>query len=487
MNTHFEKPTNLPDSPTELAAISRSGDLLMVLTLIGNAVASVAIGNYYGDVRLALVVSAVLLLVGGGVFMTVRGSLVSQLVLTSCNVVFVALHIQLGRGTVEFHFGVFVLLGLTLVYRDWKPILLAAAMFAVHHVLFDRLQAMGYALYCTPQANFVTTIMHAAYVVVQTGVELYLAVMLERGAVEAGELTTLVQKIDGEGVLCLDVSQVPATTPTSTMMKAMILKVSAAMSDVRDAASSVELVASEIANGNMDLSRRTEEQASNLQQTSASMEQLTGTVRNTASTAETANQLAGSATLAAEDGGRAVDKVVATMANISNASKKISDIIGVIDSIAFQTNILALNAAVEAARAGEQGRGFAVVASEVRGLAHRSADAAKEIKTLIGTSAEHVEDGAKLVGEAGTGMLKIVDQAKRVSSLIGEISASANHQTVGIAQIGDAVSQLDTVTQQNAALVEEGAAAAKSLKDQAVRLNAVVRRFTLAPEIAVLA
>jgi methyl-accepting chemotaxis protein len=469
-----------PTRRTGLSDIARTGDLVMALAMLGNAAAAIAIGSYYGNLQLALMASVGLLLGGFVSFAVARGTLLSQFVLTACNVAFVALQIQLGRGTIEFHFGVFVLLGLTLVYCDWKPLLWAAALFAVHHFLFDRLQAIGYGVWCTPEANFLKTLMHAAYVVVQTSVELYLAVMLRRGAIEASELTAIVQKVDGDGVLCLDVSDALATAPTSTMMKAMILKMSAAMSDVNDASSSVEIAASEIANGNLDLSRRTEEQASNLQQTSASMEELTGTVRTTAATAATANELAGSATAAAEDGGRAVDKVVATMNNISTASKKIFDIIGVIDSIAFQTNILALNAAVEAARAGEQGRGFAVVASEVRGLAHRSAEAAKEIKALIGTSAAHVEDGAKLVGEAGTGMQRIVDQAKRVSALIGEITASAGQQTVGIAQIGDAVGQLDTVTQQNAALVEEGAAAAESLKDQAIRLNAVVRRFTLA-------
>jgi methyl-accepting chemotaxis protein len=462
-------------------AITRQGDTVMMLAMLANSAAAVAIGSYYGSLPLAFGVGALLLLTGIAAFAIVRGTRFSQFVLTAVNVAFVALHIQLGRGTIEFHFGVFVLLGLTLVYRDWRPLLWSAGLFAVHHVLFDRLQAMGFGIYCTPQANFLKTAMHAIYVIVQTGSEIYLAVMLRRAATESGELTSIVHTVDGQGVLCLDVSKLPVSAPTSSLMKAMILKMSAAMSEVHDAAASVEIAASEIANGNLDLSRRTEEQASNLQQTAASMEELTVTVRSTAGTAESANQLAGHATNAASHGGVAVDKVVATMTNISNASRKISDIIGVIDGIAFQTNILALNAAVEAARAGEQGRGFAVVASEVRGLAHRSAEAAKEIKALIGASAGHVADGAKLVGEAGAGMLDIVEQSRRVSELIGQITASAGEQTLGLAQIGNAVNQLDKVTQHNAALVEEGAAAAESLKDQAVRLNAVVRRFILAP------
>jgi methyl-accepting chemotaxis protein len=253
---------------------------------------------------------------------------------------------------------------------------------------------------------------------------------------------------------------------------------------VRNASDSIATGSAEIATGNADLSQRTEEQASNLQQTAASMEQMNSTVKNNADTARQATQLAGSASAAAEKGGAVVGQVVATMDDITASSKKIADIIGVIDGIAFQTNILALNAAVEAARAGEQGRGFAVVAGEVRNLAQRSAEAAKEIKTLIGTSVEKVEAGSKLVGAAGTTMEDVVAQVKRVADLIGEISAATIEQTAGIGQVSDAVTQLDQVTQQNAALVEESAAAADSLKQQAARLAEVVQVFKLGEEAA---
>ncbi|OYT99969.1 MAG: methyl-accepting chemotaxis protein [Burkholderiales bacterium PBB1] len=251
------------------------------------------------------------------------------------------------------------------------------------------------------------------------------------------------------------------------------------VSSVRNSSDSIATGSSQIATGNADLSQRTEEQASNLQQTAASMEQLTQTVKQNADTARQATQLAGSASNAAAQGGTVVAQVVSTMGEISESSRKISDIIGVIDGIAFQTNILALNAAVEAARAGEQGRGFAVVASEVRSLAQRSASAAKEIKTLIGASVEKVENGSKLVHEAGQSMGEIVSQVKRVNDLINEISASSVEQSTGIGQIGDAVSQLDQVTQQNAALVEESAAAAESLKHQAANLAQTVAVFKL--------
>ena len=246
------------------------------------------------------------------------------------------------------------------------------------------------------------------------------------------------------------------------------------VTEVRNSSDSIATGSAEIATGNADLSQRTEEQASNLQQTAASMEQLTATVGQNADAARQAAQLAGSASAAAQEGGRVVEQVVSTMNDITQSSHKIVDIIGVIDSIAFQTNILALNAAVEAARAGEQGRGFSVVASEVRSLAQRSAQSAKEIKALIGASVEKVDNGSRLVQEAGQSMNKIVSQVKRVEDLISEISASSVEQSTGIGQVGDAVSQLDLVTQQNAALVEESAAAAESLKHQATNLTQLV-------------
>jgi methyl-accepting chemotaxis protein len=248
---------------------------------------------------------------------------------------------------------------------------------------------------------------------------------------------------------------------------------------VRGASDSIGTASAEIATGNQDLSTRTEQTASNLQQAASSMEQLTGTVKQSADSARQANQLASSAAEVAARGGQVVSQVVATMDDINASSKKISDIIGVIDGIAFQTNILALNAAVEAARAGEQGRGFAVVASEVRSLAQRSAEAAKEIKSLIGASVEKVEGGSRLVADAGRTMTEIVSSVQRVSDIIGEITAASAEQSDGIGQINTSVSQLDQMTQQNSALVEESAAAAESLKEQAVRLSEVVATFRL--------
>ena len=253
---------------------------------------------------------------------------------------------------------------------------------------------------------------------------------------------------------------------------------------VRQSTDSIATASAEIASGNNDLSARTEQTASNLQQTAASMEELTSTVRQSADSAAQASGLAAQASSVAEKGGEVVRQVVDTMQDINQSSQKIADIIGVIDGIAFQTNILALNAAVEAARAGEQGRGFAVVASEVRSLAQRSAQAAKEIKGLIGDSVDKVASGARLVSEAGTTMGDIVQSVKRVSDIIGEITAAANEQSTGIGEVNQAVSNLDQMTQQNSALVEQSAAAAQSLREQADQLAQAVAVFNVSGGVA---
>ncbi|TFW11554.1 HAMP domain-containing protein, partial [Massilia arenosa] len=296
-----------------------------------------------------------------------------------------------------------------------------------------------------------------------------------QGAVEVAKKVA-----EGELTSVIHVEGKDETSELLDAFKHMHDSLARTVADVRTGTETISVASEEIARGNADLSARTESQASSLGETSGSMETLTSTVKQNADNARQANQLAVSASSVAEKGGMVVSQVVDTMGSIKESSRKIVDIIGVIDGIAFQTNILALNAAVEAARAGEQGRGFAVVASEVRNLAQRSASAAKEIKELISDSVEKVDNGGKLVDEAGQTMELIVTSIRQVADIMGEITAATAEQSSGIEGVNTAITQMDEMTQQNAALVEEAAAAAESMKDQAQKLTAAVSIFKLA-------
>ena len=343
----------------------------------------------------------------------------------------------------------------------------------------ERVQAKN-QIALTQASGFLAVMLLALGVSLVLGVALALwisrSITLQLGAepVELGRAARRVSEGDLQPVA--NAAHAPAGSVLSSL-GAMQRSLAQIVGDVRQASDSIATGSVEIASGNADLSQRTERQASSLQQTSASMEQLSSLVQHNADAARQASQLASSASAAALRGGDVVGRVVSTMEGISGSSRKIGDIIGVIDSIAFQTNILALNAAVEAARAGEQGRGFAVVASEVRNLAQRSAAAAREIKMLIQASVEKVEAGSRQVADAGDAMSAIVGEVRRVEDLINEISATSLEQTQGIGLVSNAVVELDQSTQQNAALVEQSAAAAESLRHQATTLTDVVRIF----------
>ena len=325
---------------------------------------------------------------------------------------------------------------------------------------------------------------------------LVVGVFLVVGAIGLVVSRSVLRQIGGEPTEAIAIMQkvaegnldtpIPTAHPGSMLdgLAQMVSALRKLVTEVRSATDSIATASSEIAQGNTDLAHRTEDTASNLQATASSMEELTSTVKQTSDSAQTANQMASSAADVAARGGEVVSQVVATMQDINASSKKINDIIGVIDGIAFQTNILALNAAVEAARAGEQGRGFAVVAGEVRNLAQRSAEAAKEIKSLIGASVEKVESGTQLVGNAGATMTEIVASVQRVTDIIGEIRAATFEQSQGIAQVNTAMNQLDQMTQQNSALVEESTAAADSLREQAMKLTQVVALFRVSGSAA---
>ena len=430
------------------------GDRVMAAALALGALASLAIADEFGRMGLAAIGVGAISAIGLGVWMASPGSLLSRLVFAFALTAMVALHIDLGRGTIEFHFGVFVVLGLLLVYSDWRPILLAAGLVAVEHLVTDRLQAFGADVYCTTSPSILKVVMHAVYVILQTGAEIYMTVWMNRAA--------------RQGTASAD-----ALTDTLERLRA-------ALATTQESAARIESASHEIAGGNADLRQRTEQSAAQLQRAAGSMAQLTAIVNSSAESAEGANRQAASASQVAERGGEVVREVVSKMDDIATSSRRIADIIGVIDGIAFQTNILALNAAVEAARAGEQGRGFAVVASEVRSLAQRSATAAREIKGLINVSVENVDAGSRLVGEAGRTMQEIVAGIRSVAGTIDEISRSATAQKAGIVAMHDTVADLDQMTQRNAALVQQSAAAAESLHVQAGRLTEVVSSFQLA-------
>jgi len=337
----------------------------------------------------------------------------------------------------------------------------------------ERSVAEGTALYNTVRAIMI------ALAVAGVAVGMLLGWLVTRGIVRPlGEAVSAARQV-AAGDLTTDIRVVTRDETGDLMgaLKAMNESLARIVKDVRDGCENIASASSQIAQGNADLSQRTEEQASSLEETAASMEELTSTVQQNANNASEADRLVSQASNVAVRGGEVVEGVVQTMSAISDSSRRIADITGVIDGIAFQTNILALNAAVEAARAGEQGRGFAVVAGEVRTLAQRSAVAAKEIKALIDESVTRVEGGSRQVDEAGRTMREVVDSVRQVATLVREISGASEEQSTGIGQVNQAVSQMDTVTQQNAALVEEAAAAAASMQEQATRLAQEVRRF----------
>ena len=452
-------------------AWARRADQLLCAVLTLAALVAMGEGYLFDHLGLAAAGGLALVALGVGATLAASGSLASRLCLAAALMGVTALQIQLGSGMSEFHFGVFVSLSFLLLYRDWRPIVLAASLVVAHHLVFDRLQAAGWGLYCLAQPDFSRVLFHAGYVLTQSIVLVAIAQRMHADDLRGSELTRLVREVGRDGRVSLDVRDIEARTADGRSLKSALERLHETMLVVRDSVGRIHTASAEIASGSNDLSQRTEQAASNLERTSSSMTQVSGNVKQTAESARTANGLASSAADVAQRGGAVVTQVVSTMGEINESSKKIADIIGVIDGIAFQTNILALNAAVEAARAGESGRGFAVVAGEVRSLAQRSASAAQEIKSLITNSVQKVGSGAKLVEDAGNTMQEIVASVQRVTDIISEITSAANEQSAGLVQVTQAVSELDAATQQNAALVEQSAAAAESLREQSQTLS----------------
>jgi methyl-accepting chemotaxis protein len=468
--------TTHPASPPPSALVSNDR---VVLAGIGMLFAgALAYAVQYGGLGLTFGVGLVLVLASVAVALTSKGQTLSRVTLPVLGMAMVALLIHTARGHNEAHFAVFAFLAVLVVYRRAVPILAGAVAIAVHHLSFNYMQAWGWGPVCFTEPGFLKVVEHALYVVAESGVLLYLAARARAEFRTAEQLTALAENILGaDGTVNLSVAHVTTTDPASRKLCEALEHIAAAMDQVRHASDTIRAASADISQGNMALQARTEQAASQLQETAAAVEEIAGTIRSSSDNARQANTLALKASDVATQGGTAVSRVVDTMAGIQNSSRKITDIIGVIDGIAFQTNILALNAAVEAARAGEQGRGFAVVAGEVRTLARRSAEAAKEIKQLITASVEQVESGSQLVGATGATIGDVVVQVKQVTDLVSLISTSSSEQNDGISQINTAINQLDQNTQQNAALVETTASSAMSLQQMADELSRAVAVF----------
>jgi methyl-accepting chemotaxis protein len=463
-----------------LQTIAVQADKLMLCVLWALQLFSLALAGLNDTWMLALLVGLLAAGIPTALHFSAPGSVLTRCAAAASVMVFAALNIHQAAGLTELHFGIFVYLAFLLAYRDWKPIVVAAGVAAVHHLSFHYLQEWGYGVMCFTRPQLSTVFIHAAYVVVESAVLIFLATILRRAACQAAELESIVSALAAiEGRIDLSACEAKPRSRLARSLVDMLVTMRDTIAGVRDGAHNIAGASGEIAHGNADLSRRTERQAGSIEQTASSMSRLAATVRQNNESARQANELAQSASQIAVKGGEAVRQVVATMGEINASSRQIVDIISVIDGIAFQTNILALNAAVEAARAGEQGRGFAVVASEVRTLAHRSAGAAKEIKELIGNTVQTVESGSRLVDEAGATMLEVVGSVQRVTAIMGEMSNANQEQNEGIARINQAIVEFDESTQQNTALVQEDAAAADALAQEAQHLTTLVSAFKL--------
>ena len=451
--------------------------------LITNALVmagALAYGLAANSVILPLLLGSLILALSLGIAWFSQGGIGSRIGLPALGMVMVGMIIHVAQGRPEAHFAVFAFLAVTVVYRHWLPVVIAAATIAVHHLTFNYFQTWGWGPICFTEPGLMRVIEHALYVIAEAGILIMLAQRARSDFRTAEHLVRITGTLlDTSGHIDLRTrDQTPIDQASGTLLEAL-KGIEHSIVQVRATARHVDTASREIASGNTELARRTEKTAIHLQATTGAMKQLISTVQQTAVSARTASELAGTATEVAQRGGQVVAQVISTMNEIDASSKKIADIISVINGIAFQTNILALNAAVEAARAGEQGRGFAVVASEVRHLAQRSAAAATEIRHLIGSSVEKVGSGTQLVTEAGATMDEIVASVQRVCETIDEISSTSNGQNAGIGDIHHSVNELDSMTQQNAALVQESATAATGLSQQAHQLIEAVNRFRL--------
>ena len=380
------------------------------------------------------------------------GALFTRMMVAAATMIFCGLNIDQAHGLDELHFGIFVLLALLVIYQDWRVIIAAAAVIAVHHLLFNYLQAAHYQVWVFQVPDLIMVFVHAAYVVVEAAAICYLAAVLSKKTQETANSRTELQE-------------------HLNAMRSVIEQTELGIEGMTDASGELASSSRAIADGAVN-------QASSLERTAASLEQITATVRRSAEMADAARRLATSSEQAAEQAGLVVSEAITAMGGINAASAKISDIISTINEIAFQTNLLAVNAAVEAARAGEDGRGFAVVAGEVRSLAQRTSEASREIKRLIQDSMTKLENGTRLVDRSGQSLAEIVKSVKDMGQMVAQIAIASAEQSVGVEQVNTAMAQIDRVTQTNSAQTEKLAETSQSLSRQSAGLMVLVKKFS---------
>jgi methyl-accepting chemotaxis protein len=453
---------------------------LSVLAVVGiNVIWTAVLGVQFAQPGLAAWGAAASVAVALSGFLLARGTLKSALALTLSLVMQVALQIHLSGGMLLYHFNVFVSMSFLLVYRDWRPIATMAALFAVHHIGFDRLLQAGIGTYCLAAPDPWQIGLHVGFVAVQCLILCWVAVRQHAESREASELEFLVNAMGRNGRIRLNLDVIRAETAAGQRLQQVQHRMAETVREIHDVGQRIEQAAELVAVGSSELMVRTDATARELKDSAMCLDQIGVIVQHSTEASSEAKSMSSTAAGMADQGDRLVANVVSTMQEIEEASRRITDIIAVIDGIAFQTNILALNAAIEAARAGEQGRGFAVVAHEVRSLAQRSAEAAKQIKSLTASSAGTVESGSRMVSSAGETMNQLVGSVKRVGELFETVTEDTSEQMEGLRTVSQSIAELGTSTQRNVEVAERAGTAAAELRDLAARLAVAMAGFNM--------